>query len=212
VHYRNSDVEAQALCHELNQLRENSAYPIQADLCDAESVSKISDKVFQFGQLDALINNASSFYPTPFGSVTEKQWQDLHTSNLRAAFFLTQAVTPLLQQTKGAVVNIVDSHAGQSLKGFPAYSIAKTGLLAMTKSLAKELAPRVRVNSVSPGAMLWPEANEPSEAEQQRILRNIRLGRIGAAEDIAITVAFLILKASYMTGTDIRVDGGRGLN
>lgn len=162
------------------------------------------------GGIDVLINNASAFYATDMSEVTEEQWDDLMASNLKSPFFLLQKLLPVLQQKEGCVVNLVDIHAERGIAGFPVYSIAKAGLVALTKVLAKELAPQVRVNAVAPGAILWPDHELP-EAQKQEILAKIALQRIGSPEDIAKAISFLVFDAPYITGQVITVDGGRTL-
>jgi len=158
-----------------------------------------------------LINNASAFYATEFGSVSEEQWDELLASNLKAPYFLVQALVPALKKKNGCVVNIVDIHAERGLLGFSVYSIAKAGLVALTKILAKELAPEIRVNAVAPGAILWPEQGEMNKQQKQEIEAKVALQRVGSPEDIARAIAFLINDASYVTGQVITVDGGRTL-
>jgi pteridine reductase len=166
--------------------------------------------VHHWGGLDILVNNASQFYPKAFGDVDENDWSVLINSNLKAPFFLSQILAPALQQRKGCIVNIVDIHAEKGLKGYPVYSIAKAGLVAMTKCLAKELAPNVRVNAVAPGAILWPD-HSVSESQKIEVLQKVALQRCGTTEDIARTVRFLIEDADYITGQILTVDGGRTL-
>ncbi len=212
IHYRNSSEAAKLLVAELNKERANSAFTVQADLCLVETFDELIAEVISFtGRLDALINNASSFYPTKIGSVTEKQWDDLHCSNLKAPFFLSQAATSELKKRQGCIINMVDIHGIRPLKGYPVYSSAKAGLIMLTQSLAKELAPEVRVNGVAPGIIMWPEddANDESQAE---LLARTALKRQGSPENIAKAILFLIRDASYTTGHVIPVDGGRTLN
>ncbi len=211
VHYRSSIVDAQALADELNGQRADSVRLQQADLNNTQSLQKLANVAQQaWGGIDVLINNASAFYATDMSAVTEAQWDDLMASNLKSPFFLLQKLLPVLQQKEGCVVNLVDIHAERGIAGFPVYSIAKAGLVALTKVLAKELAPQVRVNAVAPGAILWPDHELP-EAEKQEILAKIALQRIGSPEDIAKTISFLIFDAPYITGQVITVDGGRTL-
>jgi len=211
LHYRDSSTAAEQLYHELNQIRPNSARLLQADLLDLQALAALAnDAQLAWGGIDVLVNNASSFYPTPEGKVTENQWDELLGSNLKAPFFLTQALVKTLTERNGCVVNIVDIHAERGLAGYPVYSIAKAGLAAMTKVLAKELGPAVRVNGVAPGAILWPEQDVDQQA-QAEILQRIILQRRGEPDDIAKAVWFLINDASYMTGQILTVDGGRTL-
>jgi pteridine reductase len=212
LHYRSSRAAAQQLQAELNQQRPDSVALVGADLLDFATLSAvINDAHSAWGRLDVLINNASSFYTTPLGSVTEEQWHDLMGTNLKAPFFLSQAAAPHLKTARGCIVNIVDIHAERPLKRFPVYSMAKAGLVMLTKSLACELGPEVRVNAVAPGAILWPE-HEMDEVTQQRIISRTFLKRQGSPEDIARAVMFLIRDADYTSGQVITVDGGRSLN
>ena len=212
LHYRNSRSEAQTLQKELNAIRADSVILIQADLHITHGLNTlVKSTVENLGRLDAIVNNASSFYPTPINKASEQDWDDLIGSNLKAPFFLAQAAAPALKQSKGCIVNIVDIHSERPLKEHPIYCMAKAGLAMMTKSLAKELGPEIRVNGVSPGAILWPE-NDMDELTQQRIVSRNFLKRQGNPSDIAQTVLFLIQKAPYITGQIIAVDGGRSLN
>ena len=211
LHYRSSEGEAQQLCNELNRLRPGSAKIMRADLLDMaelESVAGEADRAW--GGIDVLVNNASSFYPTAMADVTERQWDELLGSNLKAPFFLVKALARTLTDNKGCVVNIVDIHAERGLSGYPVYSIAKAGLAAMTKVLAKELGPAVRVNGVAPGAILWPD-HDLSEPAKLEILQRVALKRSGEVGDIAKAVLFLIKDADYITGQILTVDGGRTL-
>jgi len=214
VHYRSSLQEAQDLQNELNQLRPDSVALIQADLLDTDLLPDLIEKATKrFGQLDVLINNASSFFPTPLNECTEEAWDDLVGSNLKAPLFLSQAATPYLKAQQGCVVNIIDIHAERPLKNYVIYNLAKGGLQSLTKSLALEMAPAVRVNGVSPGPILWPEDDEWSdEATRQKIIDGTLLKRVGEPEDIARTVLFLIADAPYITGQIIAVDGGRSVH
>ncbi len=197
----------------MNRDRRNSALIVKANLTRDDEVAALAGQAVQaFGQVDVLINNASSFYPTPFGRVTSSAWHDLIDSNLRGAFFLSQSLAGSLRLHRGAIVNLIDIYAEQPLKNHPVYSIAKAGLRAMTRSLALELAPEVRVNGVAPGAILWPDQDEDADAAHQAIIDSVPLGRTGISDDIAEAVYFLASGASYITGEVIRVDGGRRLN
>jgi len=211
LHYRSSESDAQQLCSELNQQRPDSAKLIQADLlnmAELEAVAREASRVW--GGIDVLVNNASSFYPTSIADVTERQWDELLGSNLKAPFFLAKALATTLADNKGCIINIVDIHAERGLSGYPVYSISKAGLAAMTKILAKELGPDVRVNGVAPGAILWPD-NDLSEPAKLEILQRVMLKRSGEPIDIAKAVLFLIKDADYMTGQILTVDGGRTL-
>jgi len=200
-----------ALFEELNNNREGSVQMMQADLLDINQLEMLVEAVKRcWGGLDVLVNNASAFYPQQVADVTEREWDDLLGSNLKAPFFLSQKFAELLAENEGCVVNIIDIHAERGLKGYPVYSIAKAGLAAMTKVLAKELGPEIRVNGVSPGAVLWPEA-DMTEQQKAEILQRVALKRTGKPEDIAKAVKFLIKDAGYITGQIITVDGGRTL-
>jgi len=217
VHCRHSTAEAVKLCQQLNQQRPASACWLSADLTDEHALSKFAAKVPDcFGRLDVLVNNASSFYPTPVGTATLAQWEDLFGSNAKAPFFLTQALMPRLSEQKGCVINLVDIHADKPLAQHPVYCMAKAALVMMTKSLARELAPTIRVNGIAPGAILWPEQQPttamPTLTEQDKagILAQIPLGQLGQPTDIAQTVLFLAT-SPYITGQILAVDGGRSL-
>lgn len=212
LHYRGSKEEAEKLANELNQLRENSCVIHRLDLHKTGELSSLIDACQQhWGQLDLLVNNASSFYPTHVGKMTEQHWDDLIGSNLKAPLFLSQAAIPALKQTQGSIVNIVDIHAEKPMKNHTIYCSAKAGLAMMTKSMAKELGPEIRVNGVAPGAIMWPE-NELDAETQDEILNRTALKRSGMPEDIAATVLFLARDAHYITGQIIPVDGGRSIN
>ena len=216
IHYRNSEKDAEALCDELNDIRTDSCFIQQAELADIASLEKmIEEVVSKAGRLDILINNASSFFPTKMGEITEADWDNLLSSNLKAPLFLSQAAAPHLTNNQGCIINMVDIHAERPLAGHPVYCAAKAGLLMLTKSLAKELGPQVRVNGVSPGAILWPEADgEGVEVtlEHQELLDKTSLKREGSPDDIAKAISFLVCDAPYITGHIIPVDGGRLLN
>lgn len=208
IHYNNSAAAADRLCEQLNSKRPDSCLLVQADLNDMAGLDQISDLIHSLGRLDVLINNASSFYPTPLENCDDQQWNDLINSNLKGPFFLSQKLAPMLTQRQGSIVNISDMHARQALLNHPIYTIAKAGNIAMTKSLAKELGPEVRVNSVAPGAILWPEHEEDDTAKQDSVLSKVPMGRLGTEADIAKTAFFLAVNATYMTGQTIAVDGG----
>ena len=208
VHYNNSAAAADKLCEALNAQREDSCLLVQSDLNDMAGLEKIANLVSDIGRLDVLINNASSFYPTALKNCDDQQWNDLINSNLKGPFFIAQKLAPLLTKTQGSIINISDMHARQALQNHPIYTIAKAGNIAMTKSLAKELGPDVRVNSVAPGAILWPEHESDDQEKQDSVLSKVPMGRLGTEQDIAQTVYFLAVKATYMTGQTIAVDGG----
>jgi pteridine reductase len=210
LHYRSSAGEARLLQAELNHQRKESVSLIQADLLDLGKLPSLIDQTVQiFGRLDALVNNASSFRQTPVGEISIEDWEDLIGANLRAPLFIAQAAAPALKKTQGAIVNITDIHAERPLKNYVAYSIAKAGLVGLTRSLARELAPEVRVNAVAPGPILWPDDEEFDELSRQRIISHTPLKREGTPEDIAKAVYFLLSEATYVTGETINVDGGR---
>jgi pteridine reductase len=210
IHCHVSAAAAQALAAELNALRPDACCVLQADLLDVGALPGLVTQVIErFGRLDGLVNNASSFFPTALGGIDETVWQDLMGSNLKAPLFLTQAAAPHLKASNGAVVNIVDIHADRPLAGYPVYSAAKAGLQGLTRSLAIEMAPYVRVNGVAPGAIEWPEDGQFSTSQREEIVGHIPLQRIGRADEIAAAVRFLLLDASYVTGQILAVDGGR---
>ena len=211
IHYRGSAIEADKLAARLNAERPDSARTFQADLLDTEQMPGLVSAVTSWaGRLDGLVNNASTFYPTPIGSINEQHWDDLMGSNLKAPLFLSQAAAPDLRENAGAIVNIVDIHAQRPLRNHPVYGPAKAGLAMLTRALAKDLAPHIRVNGVSPGAILWPE-DGMNEAAQQTILRQVPLERAGDPADIAGCVLYLLRDADYVTGQIIAVDGGRSI-
>lgn len=209
IHYRGSAGEAQALAVELEAVRPQSAHTLPADLADATALTTLAQQAHaRWGRLDALVNNASVYYPTPFGQISAAQFDDLAASNLRAPLLLTQACAPLMSDG-AAIVNIVDALARRPARGFAPYHAAKSGLWTLTEALALELAPRIRVNGVAPGHMLWPEYGEMSEDEQRHELSRIPLGRLGGAQEIARCVRFLLSDdAAYVTGAVLPVDGG----
>ncbi len=217
VHCRQSTIEAEQLCQQLNRLRADSACWLTADLNDDHALGELAAKVPGcFGRLDILVNNASSFYPTPVDTATLAQWDDLFGSNVKAPFFLTQALAPELSKQKGCVINLVDIHAEKPLAQHSVYCMAKAALAMMTRSLARDLAPTIRVNGIAPGAILWPSeqttAVMPTLTEQDKagILAQIPLGHLGQPTDIAQTVLFLAT-SPYITGQILAVDGGRSL-
>lgn len=211
LHCRSSVAAAEALAADCNASRKNSALVARRDLRDVAGLAAMVDEaVAHFGRLDALVNNASSFYPTPLGTIDAAAWDDLIGSNLMGPLFLAQAAAPHLRAAQGCIVNITDIHAERPLKGYPLYCAAKAGLLGLTRALALELGPTVRVNAVAPGAIEWPENDSDfPAAEQQAIIEHTLLKRVGAPADIARTVKFLIFDAPYVTGQVINVDGGR---
>lgn len=211
IHYRSSHDDAHGLQVELEKSRPQSVALVQGDLLDIARLGDVADAAAAaFGRLDALVNNASTFYPTPLGSATEHQWEDLFGTNLKAPFFLAQSVWPHLKKTHGCIVNIADIHGERPIKRYPIYSAAKAGLVMITKSLARELAPEVRVNAIAPGTILWPEGEaEVDPAQQQEMLARIPLKRSGSPADIASTALFLIRDAGYINGQIIAVCGGR---
>ncbi|HOL64656.1 MAG TPA: pteridine reductase [Accumulibacter sp.] len=210
LHYRQAAAEAAALANELNAVRARSAACLPADLLQSETLRTLVDKtVDHFGRLDALVNNASSFYPTPFDDIDTAAWDDLIGSNLKAPLFLTQAAAAHLIASHGCVVNITDIHAERPLAGYPLYCTAKAGLLGLTRALAIELAPHVRVNAVAPGPILWPESDMFDSTMQREIIDHTLLQRAGDPRDVAGAVRYLIEQAAYVTGQVINVDGGR---
>ena len=211
LHYRDSEAEAAKLEGELNALRAKSAARVKAELlAPIAPRALLSAARAAFGRLDLLVNNASSFFPVEVGAIEASHWEELIGSNLRAPMFICQEAAPELAKHAGAIVNIVDIHAERPLKGYPIYSIAKAGLAALTRSLALELAPKVRVNGVAPGAIAWPDDGQFEPGERARIIASTPLGRVGAPEDIAQAVHFLAC-APYVTGQVIAVDGGRSI-
>ena len=211
IHYRDSETDAAGIVDELNAVRAKSAASVKAELlAPIAPRALLSAALDTFGRLDILVNNASSFFPVAIGAVESSHWEELLGSNLRAPLFICQEAAAELAKAGGCIVNIVDIHAERPLKGYPVYSIAKGGLATMTRSLALELAPKVRVNGVSPGAIAWPEDGQFDPAERRRIVATTPLARVGTPEDIAQAVHFLAC-ASYVTGQIIAVDGGRSI-
>lgn len=211
LHYRHSRAEMDALCAELESARAGSTCPIQADLTDVGHIPDVVEKcISRFGRLDALVNNASAFYPTPVGSVTAAQWNELFGSNAQAPFFLAQAASAHLKNSRGGIVNIVDIYAERPLAGHAVYSMAKAALVMMTLALAQELGPEVRVNAVAPGAVLWPDAGN-DYADREELVARTPLKRTGTPEEVAAAVVFLLRDAKFTTGQIIKVDGGRSL-
>lgn len=211
IHYRESGDAANAVADDLNAMRADSAATFAADLNDLASLNHLIDDVRAWrSRLDILVNNASSFYPTPVGEITEDQWDDLVGTNLKAPLFLSQAALPALREARGVIINIIDVHSQRPLRNHTVYGSAKAGLAMLTRSLAKDLAPEVRVNGVSPGAILWPE-NGMSGATKDAILEQVPLGRPGTPDDVANAVLFLAKDADYVTGQIIAIDGGRSV-
>lgn len=212
LHYHSSSEAVDELADRLNTLRPHSAFPVQAGLGDMEEIKRLAARVkTHTGQLDLMVNNASQFFPTSVGETSVEQWDDLMDSNLRGPYFLVQALLPELTSAGGSVVNLLDVHAVRPMPGHAVYCMAKAGLQMMTLALAKDLGPQIRVNGVAPGAILWPE-QESNSAAQQAILDKTVMGRAGRPEDIASAVVYLGLDAPYVTGQILAVDGGRSLN
>jgi pteridine reductase len=210
LHYRASAGEARLLQAELNGVRADSVALIQADLLDIAKLPSLVDQtVMRFGRLDALVNNASSFFSTPLGEIEPAQWDDLIGTNVRAPLFLAQAAAAPLRKSQGAIVNISDIHAERPLRNYVVYSVAKAALSGLTRSLARELAPEVRVNAIAPGPILWPDGDAFDEVSRQRIISHTPLKREGTPDDIARAVQFLLFDAPYVTGETLNVDGGR---
>ena len=214
IHFRGSEAAARAIVVELNAQRAESAALAQADLTQTQLLEGlVADATRAWGRLDALVNNASTFYPTAVGRIDEAAWDELMGSNLKAPLFLSQAAAPELRRRCGSIVNVIDIHACFPMKGHVVYNLAKAGLAMLTRSLARELAPEVRVNGVSPGTIMWPEDDTwTDEDARRRIVDRIALKRVGAPDDIAGAVEFFIAGAPYVTGQILAVDGGRSLN
>jgi pteridine reductase len=211
IHYRSSAAAAIALADEFNQIRAHSAAIFAVHLLNPDAPDKlVGATLLEFGRLDILINNASSFYPTPVGQITLPQWDDLVGSNLKAPLFLSQAAAPSLRVQRGLIINMIDIHALRPLKAHPVYSVAKAGLAMLTRSLARELGPEIRVNGIAPGPVLWPEGEMDDELKRE-IIAKTALKRHGTPQDIARTALFLAKDAPYMTGQIIAVDGGRSI-
>lgn len=214
LHFNASEDEAIKLCESLNHIRKESATILRAELEDAESARVLVRKAHEkWGRLDVLVNNASRFYRTHMGEVTDYAWNDLMNSNLKAPFFLSQEAATYLKETNGSIVNITDIHADRPIRDYAVYCISKAGLITMTHVLAKELGPNVRVNGVSPGAIIWPEGeNKLTETDKEKIIDRITLKREGSPKDIAKAVLYFVRDADYVTGQIINVDGGRLLS
>ena len=212
LHYRRSTAEAELLASSLERQRNDSTYVVQAELADIDALPLMVERVLaRYGRLDALVNNASAFYPTPMGTATSSQWNELFASNAQAPFFLAQAAVPALREARGAIVNLVDIYAERPLANHPLYCMAKAALAAMTRSLALDLGPDIRVNGVAPGAVMWPSDGKPYD-DQQAMLARTPLRRAGSPEDVAGTVLWLLRDAPFVTGQIIHVDGGRTLS
>lgn len=212
LHYRHSSADAQALASALEQQRAGSTLLLQAELAELDALpTLISNLLAHYGRLDALVNNASAFYATPLGSATATQWNDLFASNAQAPFFLSQAAIPALRKSRGSIVNLLDIYAERPLQEHTIYCMAKAAQAAMTRSLALELGPDIRVNGIAPGAVLWPATGKSGD-EQQTMLARTPLKRAGSPEDVAGTVLWLLRDATYVTGQVIHVDGGRTLS
>jgi pteridine reductase len=212
LHYRHAAAEAELLASSLERQRSDSTFLVQAELADLDALPAMVGRVLtHYGRLDALVNNASAFYPTPVGSATPAQWNELFASNAQAPFFLTQAAVPALREARGAIVNLVDIYAERPLAKHPLYCMAKAALAAMTRSLALDLGPDIRVNGVAPGAVMWPSDGKPYD-DQQAMLARTPLHRAGSPDDVAGAVLWLLRDAAFVTGQIIHVDGGRTLS
>lgn len=212
VHYRRSDDDAARLVASLNALRPDSALAIAADLSDARECARLVESAARWkGRLDALVNNASTFYRTPIGAIDERQWSELIDGNLKAALFTSQAAVPWLRESGGAIVNLCDVHTERPLPQFSVYTAAKAGIVALTRAFALELAPRVRVNAVAPGSLDWPETGVFADDERRAGEAAIPLGRLGSGDDVARAVEFLLFGNDYITGHVLDVDGGSSL-
>lgn len=211
LHYRTAVSAAESLVRELKDARAGSATALQADLLDVNQLAPLIDAAVRaFGRLDVLVNNASTFYPTPVGTITAADWDDLMGTNVKAPLFLSQAAAPALRKTGGLIVNLVDIHGSRPLKRFPVYCTAKAALAMLTQSLARELAPQVRVNGIAPGPIMWPE-DAPDPEMRAKIISQTLLQRQGSPQDVARTVLFFAADAPYITGQILAVDGGRSV-
>jgi len=213
ISYNKSNKDAKKIFTELNSYRKNSCQVIKIDFLSIKDYESISKKIIKFfGRVDVLVNNASRFYPTQINKINEKNWHDIIDTNLKSALFFSKSLYPELKKRKGCIINIVDIHVNPPLKDHIIYNISKAGLLALTKTLAKDLAPSIRVNSISPGAIMWAEADAKKINKQKEILSKIPLNKTGSPNDIAKAILFLIKDADYITGQNINIDGGRKLN
>jgi pteridine reductase len=211
IHFHRSAGEAAKLVEELSDVRPGSAAGAEANLLETDVAAGLVDATLRsFGQLDILVNNASTFYPTLLGEITERQWDDLLGTNLRAPLFLSQAAAPALRITHGLILNIADIHGFRPLRRYPVYSVAKAGLIMLTKALAREMAPHVRVNGIAPGPVMWPEDGADKEL-QHKIVERTLLKRAGSAQDVARAALFFATEAPYITGHILAVDGGRSV-
>ena len=211
IHYRSSAADARALQADLQAQRANSAALVSGDLLDITACERIVEEAARaFGRLDALINNASTFYPTPIGQINAQHWNDLLGSNLQAPLFLSQAATPHLRKSRGLILNLVDIHASRPLKRHTVYSIAKAGLVMLTRSLARELAPEIRVNAIAPGPVMWPEG-AVDDTLKQEIIERTALKRLGSPDDVAKAALYFLRDAPFVTGQILAVDGGRSI-
>lgn len=213
IHCRHSREEAEALAHELDEQRRDSSRVLDGDLLDPAVCTRVAtDAVQAWGRLDIVVNNASAFYPTPLGTIDAEAFDDLVGSNLRAPLFIAQAVAPVLREHRGCIVNMADIHGLRPRDGYPVYCAAKAGLVMLTRSLARELAPEVRVNAIAPGSILWPEGEADADpAEREAIVAATPLGRRGEPDDITAALLYLVRDAPFVTGQVLAVDGGRGI-
>jgi len=214
LHYWTSGEEAKKLCHDFNQIRPHSAMALRSDLNDVESINTLVGKTYaEWNRLDVLVNNASRYYKTDIGKTTEYAWDDLMNSNLKAPFFMAQAAAPLLAKNQGCIINVTDIHTERPLKDYAVYCISKSALAMMTKVLAKELGPNVRVNAVAPGAILWPEGdNALSNEMKKKIIDRTALSRTGEPTDIANAILYFVRDGGFVTGQILSIDGGRSLS
>lgn len=211
LHYRSSPADAERLRRRLHERRGGSVQLLEADLADPEVPARlVQQTVSHYGRLDVLINNASTFYPTPLGETTPEQFDDLVGINLRAPYFMVQAARPHLEESRGCVINMADIYAERPMPSFPLYCAAKAGVVSLTRSLARALGPHVRVNAVAPGAILWPEG-EGDDAARERLVKRTPLKRTGEAEEVARAILFLVRDATFTTGQVLAIDGGRSV-
>lgn len=213
LHYQNSEAEAKSLCASLNVLRPDSAMLVRGDLCEISKLDAlVAEAVKPWGRLDVLVNNASRFYRTPAGAVTEAAWDDLMDANVKAQFFISQAAAPYLEKQQGCIINIADIHGERPMQDYSTYCISKAALIMLTKALAKDWGGKIRVNAISPGQMIFPEGeNELTDAIKEKIIKRTVMNRIGSPTEIAKAVVFLVRGANYITGHVLAVDGGRSL-